>query len=159
MRKALPKVLLALFLVAGCTAGAAAILNRIAHGLEVTHGTTLAPWGLGLAVYLYFIGLSAGSFLLSTLIYVFGVRRFEPVGRLALFQAFGCLVMGMALISLDLGRWERSWRVLWNWNVSSVMAWVVVLYMIYTLVVLVEIWILMRRDIERTSVSHRGPAI
>jgi molybdopterin-containing oxidoreductase family membrane subunit len=156
VKKTLPKLLLALFLGAGVVLGAVAIVTRIFHGLDVTHGTTLAPWGLGLALYLYFIGLSAGSFLLSTLIFVFGFKRFEPVGRLALFQAFGCLVMGMAMITLDLGRWERSWRVLWNWNVSSVMAWVVVLYVIYTAVVLAEIWILMRRDIENLSASTPG---
>jgi molybdopterin-containing oxidoreductase family membrane subunit len=154
----LPKLLLALFIAAGAVAGISATTVRVFHGLEVTHGTTLAPWGMGLALYLYFIGLSAGSFLLSTLIYVFGFKRFEPVGRLALFQAFGCLVMGMTLILQDLGRWERNWRVFWNWNVSSVMAWVVVLYMVYTLVVLVEIWILMRRDLEEYAVSTRGPA-
>ncbi|MHC4778859.1 MAG: NrfD/PsrC family molybdoenzyme membrane anchor subunit [Planctomycetota bacterium] len=159
MKKSLPKIALGLFIAAGAAAGTAATLDRLFHGLEVTHGTTLAPWGLGLALYLYFIGLSAGSFLLSTLIYVFGFKRFEPVGRLALFQALGCLGMGMALITFDLGRWERSWRVLWNWNVSSVMAWVVMLYMIYTLVVIAEIWILMRRDFEKYSVTHRGPAV
>ena len=56
-------------------------------GLILANFTSVLPWGLWLSLYIYFIGLSAGSFLLSTLIYVFQVKRFEPVGRMALFQA------------------------------------------------------------------------
>ena len=68
--------------------GIAAIYVRVVQGLRVTNLTSLVPWGLWVAFYIYFIGLSAGSFLISTMIYVFGLKRFEPIGRTALFAAF-----------------------------------------------------------------------
>jgi Ni/Fe-hydrogenase subunit HybB-like protein len=38
----------------------------------IDEGTTqLVPWGIWVSGYIFFLGLSAGSFLISTLIYVF----------------------------------------------------------------------------------------
>lgn len=61
------------------------------------------PWGLWVAFYIFFIGLSAGSFLLSTTVYVFRSDRLAGVGRLGLVQALACLAAGLAFISVDLG--------------------------------------------------------
>ena len=82
--------------------GLAAIAVRVLQGMSVTNLTSLIPWGLWVAFYIYFIGLSAGSFLISTMIYVFGIRRFEPIGRMALFSAFIALSAGLVFILLDL---------------------------------------------------------
>ncbi|RME81561.1 MAG: molybdopterin oxidoreductase, partial [Caldilineae bacterium] len=87
--------------------GAAAV--RAYRGLSVTNLNYVVPWGLWVAFYIYFIGLSAGSFLLSTLIYVFGVERFERVGRVALFSALMALIAGLFFVLIDLGHMERFW--------------------------------------------------
>ena len=64
-------------------------------------GTTqFVTWGIWVSGYIFFLGLSAGSFLISTLIYVFGVKQLEEAGPAALVQAFGCLVLGGILIVL-----------------------------------------------------------
>ena len=106
--------------------GLFALVERFAQGLILANFTSVLPWGLWLSLYIYFIGLSAGSFLLSTLVYVFGVKRYEPVGRIALFQALGCLVLGLLFILIDLGRPERFYRTLTNWASSSVLAWEII---------------------------------
>jgi len=124
---------------------------RAYRGLLVANFTSISPWGLWLSLYIYFIGLSAGSFLISSLVYVFGVKRFEPAGRLALIQAFGCLLIGLMMIAIDLGRPERFYRVITNWNSSSVLAWEVLFYIAYMAVLGVEIWILLRPDFHVLS--------
>jgi Ni/Fe-hydrogenase subunit HybB-like protein len=129
--------------------GMSAIHARIEHGLQVTNLTSLVPWGLWVALYIYFIGLSAGSFLLSTLIYVFGQTRFERVGRLALFVAFVALVAGLAFIWLDLGHPERFWTVFLHRNPASVLEWEIHLYVLYAVVLLAELWLVMRPDLVR----------
>ena len=39
--------------------------------------------GILIAVYFYLTGISAGSFILSTLAYVFGQTRYKPIGKIA----------------------------------------------------------------------------
>jgi len=124
------------------------------------HATTtqFVPWGLWVAFYIFFLGLSAGSFLLSTLVYVFGVRRLEPVGPLALLQALGCLVLGGFLIVMDLGHPERIHLVLLHGSPTSVMAWMGILYNLYVAVVLAELYLAIRPRLVllgRRSTFHR----
>jgi molybdopterin-containing oxidoreductase family membrane subunit len=129
--------------------GIAAIYIRTVEGLRVTNLTSLVPWGLWVAFYIYFIGLSAGSFLISTMIYVFGLRRFEPIGRLALFAAFIALSTGLAFILLDLGHMERFWTVFVNRSSTSILEWEIHFYNLYLVIMLAELWLLMRRDLIR----------
>jgi len=104
---------------------------------------------LWVALYIYFIGLSAGSFLLSTLVFVFGNKLLEPIGRLAVLQALVCLLAGMAFIFIDLGHWERFWHVFVYPQWNSVLAWEIWLYCSYVVVLVGELWLLMRCDLAR----------
>ena len=89
----------------------------------IDEGTTqLVTWGIWVSGYIFFLGLSAGSFLISTLIYVFGVKQLEEAGPAALVQALGCLLLGGVLIVLDAGHPERIYMVLLYFNPTSVMA-------------------------------------
>ncbi|RMI16972.1 MAG: molybdopterin oxidoreductase, partial [Calditrichaeota bacterium] len=67
--------------------GVASVIYRLLAGMKVTWLSSSVPWGMWVAFYIYFIGLSAGSFLFSTLIYVFGQKELEKAGRLALLSA------------------------------------------------------------------------
>ncbi|MEK6614624.1 MAG: oxidoreductase, partial [Bacteroidota bacterium] len=49
--------------------GLYAVFIRFRDGLIVTNLTQHVPWGFWVGFYIYFIGLSAGAFLLSSLIY------------------------------------------------------------------------------------------
>lgn len=128
-------------------AGLWAIIERFYNGLMVTHMTQIVPWGFWVALYIYFIGLSAGSFLLSSLIYVFGVKRFEPVGRIALLQALGCMLLALWFILIDLGHPERFYHVLTSWNYTSILAWEVLFYIFYIMIIFAELYYAMRSDI------------
>lgn len=131
--------------------GLATLAVRVSQGLRVTNLTNVVPWGLWVAFYIYFIGLSAGSFLLSTLVYVFGVKRFEPIGRVAVFTALIALVGAFAFITIDLGRMERFWHVFTRPQIYSVLEIEVWFYVGYSLILLAELWLLMRQDLIRCS--------
>lgn len=159
--------------------GIPVLLYRMGKGLGVTALGTVVPWGLWVAFYIFFIGLSAGSFLLSTTVYVFrrerlaGVgrvsvgRRFEDqivgkrlagVGRLALVQALVCLAAGLAFISVDLGHWERFWHVLVYPQWRSVLPWEVYLYTAYAGILLLALYFIMRCDLSRWGSEAKGSA-
>ena len=131
--------------------GTVGMVDRIGKGLlHVAYGAPI-PWALWVVFYIYFIGLSAGAFLISSLIYVFGFRRFEAAGRLALFTALVSLLTALIFIWVDLGRMERVFEVYWRPSFASPLAWIVWLYTAYLLLLLAEAWLLMRRDFARGS--------
>jgi Ni/Fe-hydrogenase subunit HybB-like protein len=145
-----------LALLTACTVvGGWAVAMRFFEGSDITNCDSVAPWGLWLALYLYLIGLSAGSFLISSLVYAFGVKKFEAAGRLALVQALACLLIGLALIFIDLGRPERFYRTMFNFNPTSVLGWVIVFYTCYMAVVAVELWILVRPGLDALGRTGR----
>jgi molybdopterin-containing oxidoreductase family membrane subunit len=115
---------------------------------------SVVPWGLHVAQYIYFVGLSAGSFLISSLVYAFGMQRFEPVGRLAVFTAIVTLLVALLSIGLDIGHLERFWHVFVYVNPVSPMAWMIWMYAIYLVILAVEFWFLMRRDMAVAARSR-----
>lgn len=131
--------------------GASGMVDRIGMGLlHVAYGAPV-PWALWVVFYIYFIGLSAGSFLVSSLIYVFGFKRFEAAGRLAIFTALVSLLTALIFIWVDLGRMERVFSVYLRPSFTSPLAWIVWLYTAYLFLLLAEAWFLMRRDFARGS--------
>ena len=128
--------------------------DRFANGhLNADYGSVV-PWGLWVAVYIFFIGLSAGSFLISALVYVFGVKRFESIGRLAVFTALVTLSLALLSIWADLGHMGRAINVYLHPNFLSPMAWMIWLYTAYSLLLAAELWFLVRHDLV---VGAQGP--
>src|ERR1019366_7851007 len=102
--------------------------NRLFRGHHDANYNNIVVWGLWVAAYIFFIGLSAGAFLVSSLVYVFNVERFERIGRLAVFSALVTLVLALLSIWVDLGHMDRAWHVLIYPNFKSPMAWMIYLY-------------------------------
>ncbi|GIW13282.1 MAG: hypothetical protein KatS3mg062_0721 [Tepidiforma sp.] len=127
--------------------GSWAWIDRWINGDRHTNYGSIVPWGLWVAAYIYFIGLSAGSFLVSSLVYVFNIKRFESVGRLALYSAVVTLILALLSISADLGHPFRAWHVLVYPNFRSPMAWMIWLYSAYFILLLLELWFVLRHDL------------
>jgi molybdopterin-containing oxidoreductase family membrane subunit len=128
-------------------AGSWAWVDRFINGDKNANYGSVVPWGLWVAAYIYFIGLSAGSFLVSSLVYVFKIKRFESIGRLALFSAVVTLILALLSISADLGHTFRAWHVLVYPNFQSPMAWMIWLYAAYFALLLLELWFVLRHDL------------
>lgn len=128
-------------------AGLPGLYDRLVHGHINANYGSIVTWGLWVAAYIYFIGLSAGSFVISSLVYVFNVKRFENVGRLAVFTALVTLLLALLSIAFDLGHMERNWHVVAYPNFKSPMAWMIWLYSAYMLLLAAEMWFLLRHDL------------
>lgn len=126
--------------------GSWAWIDRFINEHDNTNYGSVVPWGLWVAAYIYFIGLSAGSFLISSLVFVFHIKRFEPIGRLALFTALVTLLLAVLSISADLGHTFRAWHVQIYPNFQSPMAWMIWLYSAYAALVALELWFVFRHD-------------
>lgn len=155
MRKQLFILIVAL---AGFAVGAYGLYDRLTYGHTHAAYGSYVPWGLWVAQYIYFIGLSAGAFLLSTLVYVFNIKQFEPIGKLALMTALVTLFAAMFSIWMDLGHPLRAWKLILQTNFGSIMGWMLWFYTAYFLLLLVEFWLAIRADLaawgERSALAR-----
>jgi len=125
------------------------IIERLVVGLTTTNLSSITPWGAWIAFYIFFVGLSAGSFLLSTMIFVFGMKQYDKVGKMALFTAIICMIVALTFVLMDLGRPERAFSALIHWNVTSILAWEMRFYVVYITLLVTELYIAMREDLVR----------
>ncbi|MGC8514316.1 MAG: NrfD/PsrC family molybdoenzyme membrane anchor subunit [Acidimicrobiales bacterium] len=124
--------------------GIQGLYDRLAFGSRLTDLGSYYPWGLWVSSYIWFVGLSAGAFLLSTLVYVFGMRQLERIGSLALVVALVTLIMALLTIWFDIGHMSRFVEVYYRGNPHSAMAWMVWLYTAYFLLLVSETYFVVR---------------
>ncbi len=102
------------------------------HGLGITNMTDLVPWGLWITIDLSSIALGAGAFTLSAVVYIFGIKRFQPIVRLAVFVGFIGYTSALLTLVMDIGRPDRFWHPWVFWNVHSVLweiTWCITIYL------------------------------
>ncbi len=113
--------------------GVALTFVRYTQGLgAVTNLSDRYPWGLWVGFDLLCgVGLAAGGFVVTGIVYIFNMERWRPIVRATLLTAYlGYLLVTVALL-FDIGRPWNIWHPLVMWNPHSVMfevAWCVTLY-------------------------------
>ncbi|HLC26950.1 MAG TPA: NrfD/PsrC family molybdoenzyme membrane anchor subunit [bacterium] len=83
---------------------------------NVAYGEAL---GIPIAVYFYLTGLSAGSFILSTLAYGFGMIRYKPLGKIGVVVAILLLIVAPLNLMIDLEQPWRFWELFYYINPTS----------------------------------------
>ncbi|MBI5670635.1 MAG: polysulfide reductase NrfD [Chloroflexi bacterium] len=109
-----------------------------ANGLKITALSNLVPWGLWITVDLSAIALGAGAFSLSTIAYLFRVKAFQRIARIAVFVGLVGYTSAMLALLLDIGRPDRFWHPVVFWNVHSVLWEITMCVILYSSVLLVE---------------------
>ncbi len=119
-------------------------------------GSSVA-WGLLVPVYVFFVLAGSGLCLIASLGHIFRIGDFEIVSRRAIFLAIVMLLTGFTAIAIDLGRLDRAYiPFLVSQNFSSPMMWMMLLYVLYLVVVIVEFWLLNRTDLAVKARSSSG---
>ncbi len=90
-------------------------------GLGLTNLTDLIPWGLWITIDLSSIALSAGAFSLCAVVYLVGLKEYQPVARTATFIGIIGYSMAMLCLLIDIGRPDRFWHAFVFWNTHSVL--------------------------------------
>src|SRR5215207_2680779 len=105
-------------------------------GLGITNLTDRVPWGLWITIDLSSIALGAGAFSLCAGVYLFGLKRYQPIARTATFVGLIGYTMATLALILDIGKPERFWHSMVYWNTHSLL-WEVTMCVILYLTVLV----------------------
>ena len=144
-----------MFLLAGlAVAGVAATWYAAKEGLWVTGMTNRVPWGMQIVLAVYYIGLSAGSLVISGLYGVFGKIEYKPFARLAVWIAMLFLVAGLLSILTDQGRIDRVMiEPFVHFNLRSMFSINPSLYLGHIAICVVYLWALFREKKTLTKVS------
>lgn len=108
------------------------------NGLEVTNLTNEVPWGLWITVDLSAIALGAGAFSLSAIAYIFRVKNFEAISRMAVFVGLVGYTSAMMALAMDIGRPDRFYYPVLYWNIHSVLWEITMCVILYSSVLIVE---------------------
>lgn len=111
-------------------------IHHLIHGLEVTNMSDQVCWGIGIANFVYFVGVAASAVLLVFPAYVMGNKDIKEVVIIGELLAFTAIVMCLLFIFTDIGRPERLWHLIpfvgGKLNLpSSMLAWDVVVFNVY----------------------------
>ncbi|HEX7477454.1 MAG TPA: NrfD/PsrC family molybdoenzyme membrane anchor subunit [Polyangiales bacterium] len=112
--------------------GALHYSEHLTEGLVVTNMTDQVSWGIGIANFVYFVGVAAAAALLVTPAYVFHRTDIKEVVLVGELLAFCAIVLCLMFIVTDVGRPERLWHLippLGRINLpSSLLSWDVVVF-------------------------------
>lgn len=87
---------------------------------NVQHGLI---WGLLITAFPFFTGLSAGSFTLSTLAYVFGKKEYKVISKNAVLMAIVLLLMANMTLFADTTQPTRAYYTFLYPNIASMFSW------------------------------------
>jgi molybdopterin-containing oxidoreductase family membrane subunit len=103
--------------------GAFAYVVQLVFGLRVTAMRDYVSWGLYIATFVFFIGISHVGALMSAILRLTGAEWRRPITRMAEAITFASLVFGGLMPVLDMGRPDRLHHLVLHGRVQSPVLW------------------------------------
>jgi len=119
---------------------------NILYNVEHEH-----PLGWLIANYFYLTGLSAGSFILSTLAYGFGIEKYKPVGKVGVVLATILLILAPVNLFVDLEQPLRFWHLFLYLRITSPITWGSFLLTLYPLNCMIYGYFMFKGDPKKTK--------
>jgi predicted membrane protein len=113
-------------------------------------------WSLMIVLYPYITGLVAGAFIVSSLYHVFGRNELKPVARLSMVASLSFLLVATMPLLAHLGHPERALNIVITPHFTSAMSAFGLIYAMYLVLVVVEIWLIYRKEIIETAMRSTG---
>ena len=104
-------------------------------------------WTVMIVLYPYITGLVAGAFIVSSLYHLFGREELKPVARFSLGSAFVFLLFAPMPLLVHLGHPERAFNIMITPHFTSAMAGFGFIYTAYLVLVVLELWFVLRSDL------------
>lgn len=147
---------MAVLALLGIAAFVAWIYQQIG-GLGVTGMSNGTSWGLYIACFMFFVGLSAGGLIVASSASVFHIKEYKKVALPAIMVSTVCICLAGAFVLIDLGGIYRVWELLVMPNFTSPLMWdicVITLYLVINIVYLVFM-VSSKADERKVSICSR----
>lgn len=128
--------------------GTIGVVMRFAFGhLPAGYGSYV-PWGLWIAIYFHAIGIAAGAFAVTAVLYLFRVPGFRSglSLRVAAVIVAASVGPGLLAVALDLGQIFRAYRIFLDPSFTSMMAFNSWMYIALLIVCAIVWWLSYRPE-------------
>lgn len=142
-------IISSIMIVLGVIGGVLIVMNG-----EAAMGTTdRVPWGAMIGAYVFFVVSSTGLCLVSSLGHVFGIERFEVIGKRAVTFAIITLLAGFVVIGLELGSPLHMLWILLTPNFMSAIWWMGALYGLYMVLLFFELFFMIKNNHKYATIA------
>ena len=124
-------------------------------GLGVTGMNNSTSWGLYIALFMFFVGLSAGGLIVASSAHVFNIEPFKRVSVPAIITSIVCICCAGLFVLIDLGGIVRIWRLFTGPNPTSPLVWDITVITIYLAINILDLYWLTKGDEHKVNVLSR----
>ncbi len=132
-------------------AGIALWAVQLSGGMVQTGMRNMDSWGLYITMFMFFVGLSAGGLIISSIPRAFGMQGFGGISKVAVWTSICCTVLAIGFVVVDLGQPLRVWELFAYSNLGSPLMWDIVVLFVYLILSAVYLWATLRAEAGKVS--------
>ena len=117
--------------------GVALWMVQLSGGMIQTGMRNLDSWGFYITLFMFFVGLSAGGLIISSIPNAFGMKGFGDISRVAIWTSICCTCVASGFVVVDLGGPLRLWELFVYSNLSSPLMWDIIVLSTYLILSIV----------------------
>ena len=131
--------------------GVALWIMQLCSGMVQTGMRNLDSWGLYITCFMFFVGLSAGGLIISSVPKAFGLKGFGGISKVAVWTSICSTVVAIAFVVVDLGQPLRLWELFAYSNLGSPLMWDIIVLFVYLILSVVYLWAQLRSEAGKVS--------
>ena len=124
---------------------------QLTGGMIQTGMRNLDSWGLYITFFMFFVGLSAGGLIISSVPKAFGIKGFGGISKVAIMTSIACTVAAIGFVVVDLGQPLRLWELFAFSNLGSPLMWDIIVLGTYLILSCIYLWAQMANESGRVS--------
>lgn len=113
---------------------------QLMGGMIQTNMRNLDSWGLYITLFMFFVGLSAGGLIISSVPKAFGMKGFGGISKVAVCTSIACTVAAIGFVVVDLGQPARLWELFAFSNLGSPLMWDIIVLTVYLILSCIYLW-------------------
>ena len=125
---------------------------QLTGGMVQTAMRNLDSWGLYITMFMFFVGLSAGGLIISSVPKAFGIKGFGGISKVAVMSSIAATVAAIGFVVVDLGQPVRMWELFAYSNLGSPLMWDIIVLGTYLILSCAYLWAQVQAD--KGKVSH-----
>jgi molybdopterin-containing oxidoreductase family membrane subunit len=127
---------------------------QLTGGMVQTGMRNRDSWGLYITNFMFFVGLSAGGLIISSIPNAFGMKGFGDISKVAIWTSICCVCVAIGFVVVDLGGPQRLWELFVFSNFTSPLMWDILVLGTYLVLSIVYLWCY--RRYETGKMGHLG---
>jgi len=131
----------------------AGVTTYLIHSHHAYNVTREHPWGLLIAVYIFFVVSSTGLCIVGSLGDVFGFKDYMLISKRAIFGSIVTILSGFAVIAFEIG--HPITMLIYNVltpGLTSAIWWMGTLYGLYLTFMIIEFYFLLNNDSKKAKI-------